>query len=122
MYYGRVNITFRQLQVFEAVARNASYTRAAEELHLSQPAVSMQVKLLEDQVGLPLFEQLGKKIYLTDAGREMLRYSRAIAQQLHEAERVLAELKGVKRGRLSIAVASTVFFFVSWFLVLFCLC
>jgi len=119
MYYGYVNITFRQLQVFEAVARNASYTRAAEELHLSQPAVSMQVKLLEDQVGLPLFEQLGKKIYLTEAGREMHRYSRAIAQQLHEAERVLAELKGVKRGRLSIAVASTANYFATRLLATF---
>src|SRR3569623_1904068 len=119
MYYGYVNVTFRQLQVFEAVARNASYTRAAEELHLSQPAVSMQVKLLEDQVGLPLFEQLGKKIYLTEAGREMHRYSRAIAQQLHEAERVLAELKGVKRGRLSIAVASTANYFATRLLATF---
>src|SRR3569833_1332261 len=119
MYYGYVNITFRQLQVFEAVARNASYTRAAEELHLSQPAVSMQVKLLEDQVGLPLYKQLGKKIYLTEAGREMHRYSRAIAQQLHEAERVLAELKGVKRGRLSIAVASTANYFATRLLATF---
>lgn len=114
-----MNITFRQLQVFEAVARNASYTRAAEELHLSQPAVSMQVKLLEDQVGLPLFEQLGKKIYLTEAGSEMHRYSRAIAQQLQEAERVLAELKGVKRGRLSIAVASTANYFATRLLATF---
>lgn len=114
-----MNITFRQLQVFDAVARNASYTRAAEELHLSQPAVSMQVKLLEDQVGLPLFEQLGKKIYLTEAGREMHHYSRAIAQQLQEAERVLAELKGMKRGRLSIAVASTANYFATRLLATF---
>ena len=66
-----MNITFRQLKVFNAVARHLSFTRAAEELHLSQPAVSMQVKQLESQLDIPLFEQLGKKIYLTEAGREV---------------------------------------------------
>jgi len=60
-----MHITVRQLQVFEAVARRLSYTRAAEELHLTQPAVSMQIKQLEGSVGMPLFEQMGKKIYLT---------------------------------------------------------
>ena len=65
-----MHITFRQLQVFEAVARHLSYTRAAEELHLTQPAVSMQVKQLESSVGLPLFEQISKKIMsaVTDSG------------------------------------------------------
>lgn len=114
-----MNLTFRQLRVFEAVARHTSYTRAAEELHLTQPAVSMQVRLLEEQVGLPLFEQLGKKIYLTEVGREMYHYSRAIAQQLEEAERVVAELKGVQRGRLSIAVASTANYFATRLLATF---
>ncbi len=114
-----MNVTFRQLKVFEAVARLTSYTRAAEELHLTQPAVSMQVKLLEEQVGLPLFEQIGKKIYLTDAGREMHYYSRAIAQQLDEAERVVEELKGVRRGRLAIAVASTANYFATRLLATF---
>jgi DNA-binding transcriptional LysR family regulator len=66
-----MHLTLRQLKVFEAVARNGSFTRAAEELHLTQPAVSMQIKQLEDSAGLPLFEQLGKKIYLTQAGEEM---------------------------------------------------
>ena len=59
-----LHITMRQLQVFEAVARHLSFTRAAEELHLTQPAVSMQVKQLENMVDLPLFEQLGKKVHL----------------------------------------------------------
>ena len=63
-----MHITIRQLQVFEAVARHLSYTRAAEELHLTQPAVSMQIKQMESSVGLPMFEQIGKKIYLTQAG------------------------------------------------------
>ena len=88
----------RQIKVFEAVARLGSYTRAAEELHLTQPAVSIQVKSLEDNAGLPLFEQLGKKIYLTPAGEEMQHYCRAISQQLEEVDRVMAEMKGMKRG------------------------
>ena len=102
-----LHLTFRQLSVFESVARNLSYTRAAGELHLSQPAVSMQIRQLEENVGMPLFEQLGKKIYLTEAGHELYHYSRVIAEQLAEAESVLGELKGLKRGKLKIAVAST---------------
>ena len=90
-----MHLTLRQLSIFGAVARHLSYTRAAEELHLSQPAVSMQLKQLEENVGLPLLEQIGKKIFLTEAGREMRHYGRVIAQQLAEAEAVLAELKGI---------------------------
>ncbi len=102
-----MNITFRQLKIFEVVARRLSYTRAAEELHLSQPAVSMQIKQLEENIGLPLFEQLGRRIYLTEAGQEMYHYSRSIAQQVEEAEEVLEQLKGLSAGRLEITVATT---------------
>ncbi len=114
-----MNITLRQLSVFEAVARHLSFTRAAEELFLTQPAVSMQIKQLEENIGLPLFEQLGKKIYLTEAGREMYHYSRVIAQQLAEAEAVLEELKGVTRGRLDVSVASTANYFATRLLAAF---
>ena len=76
------HFTLRQLQVFSAVARHLSHSRAAEELHLSQPAVSMQIKQLEQSIGLPLFDQVGKQIHLTEAGHEMVIYSRNIAQQL----------------------------------------
>ena len=107
------------MKVFEAVARLGSYTRASEELHLTQPAVSMQIKQLEENAGLPLFEQLGKKIYLTQAGQEMHHYSRAIAQQLDEVDKVMAEMKGVKRGRLVIAVASTANYFAARLLATF---
>ena len=62
-----LHLTLRQLKVFESVASNLSFSRAAESLFLTQPAVSMQIKQLEQGVGLPLFEQMGKKIYLTDA-------------------------------------------------------
>lgn len=106
-----MHVTLRQLSVFEAVARQLSYTQAAKSLHLSQPAVSMQVKQLESSVGLPLFEQTGKRIQLTDAGREVYQYSRAIFELFEEMEEVLAALKGVDTGRLDIAVASTVNYF-----------
>ena len=77
-----MNFTFRQLKLFESVARNLSFTRASEELYLTQPAVSTQIKQLEREVGTPLFERLGKKIYLTEAGREMYEFSRSMAQNI----------------------------------------
>ena len=98
--------TLRQLKVFETVARRLSFSRAAEELHLSQPAVSTQVTQLEDHAGLPLFEQLGKRIFLTPAGREMLRHSRAIINQFREAEESMAQLKGISGGTLNVSVIS----------------
>jgi DNA-binding transcriptional LysR family regulator len=107
-----VHLTLRQLKVFEAVARHLNYTRAADELHLTQPAVSMQVKQLEDSLGAPLFEQLGKRIHLTEAGREVLGYARTISQQLDELEGVLKRLKGLSGGRLRISVASTANYFI----------
>jgi DNA-binding transcriptional LysR family regulator len=102
-----LHLTLRQLKVFEAVARNLSYSKAARELHLTQPAVSMQVRQLEESVGLPLTEQLGKKIYLTEAGREVFHYSRSVAAQLADLETALTQLKGLDQGQLKIAVAST---------------
>ena len=101
------HVTLRQLRVFEAVARNLSFARAAEELHLTQPAVSMQVKILEEQAGLPLFERLGKKIFLTEAGAEFHQHSRAISQRLRDAEEALAARKGLSQGRLVITMVST---------------
>ena len=114
-----LHLTFRQLSVFEAVARHLSFSRAAHELHLTQPAVSMQVKQLEENVGTALFEQLGKKIYLTEAGHKLSHYSRMIAQQLSEVEAVLSELKGLKRGKLKISVASTANYFAPQLLATF---
>ena len=114
-----LHLTFRQLSVFEAVARHLSFSRAAQELHLTQPAVSMQIKQLESNVGMALFEQLGKKIYLTEAGHELSHYSRMIAGQLNEVEAVLSELKGLKRGKLKISVASTANYFAPQLLATF---
>src|SRR6478672_5603972 len=100
------NATLRQLKVFEAVARHRSFSRAAEELHLTQPAVSTQVKKLEEHAGLPLFEQLGKKIHLTPAGSEMLHASRVIIRQFEEVEETMTQFKGVTGGKLNVAVIS----------------
>jgi DNA-binding transcriptional LysR family regulator len=100
------NVTLRQLRVFEAVARLTNFSRAAEELHLSQPAVSTQVKELAAHVGLPLFERLGRRTYLTPAGEEMLQCARAITLRIKEADNAVARLKGVTGGRLDVAVIS----------------
>lgn len=102
-----LNVTFRQLRVFESVARHSSFTRAAETLHLTQPAVSMQIKQLEESLGIALFDHLGKKIFLTDAGREFYATSRSISRQLSDAEEFIEDLKGVRHGHLNILVAST---------------
>jgi LysR family transcriptional regulator, low CO2-responsive transcriptional regulator len=100
------NATLRQLKVFESVARNLSFSRAAEEMHLTQPAVSTQVKKLEEHAGLPLFEQLGKKIHLTAAGAEMLHASRIIIRQFEEVEETMTQFKGVSGGKLNVTVIS----------------
>jgi LysR family transcriptional regulator, low CO2-responsive transcriptional regulator len=114
-----LHLTLRQLRVFEAVARQLSYSRAAEQLHLTQPAVSMQIKQLEESAGVPLLEQLGKKIYLTEAGKEFQHYCANILQQLNDAEAMFAELKGMS-GKLVICVASTASYFTPQLLAEFC--
>jgi DNA-binding transcriptional LysR family regulator len=100
------NVTLRHLRVFAAAARHMNFSRAAEELHLSQPAVSTQIKEFTSYAGLPLFERVGRKSYLTPAGEEMLQCAKAITQRLKEAEDTLARLKGVTGGRLNVAVIS----------------
>ncbi len=107
-----MNLTFRQLKVFEAVSRHLNYTNAAKELHLSQPAVSMQIKQLEEQVSIPLIEKMGKKLYLTEVGLEMQDYARSTMQQLLDLEETIAQMKSMKRGHLKLAVASTANHFV----------
>jgi DNA-binding transcriptional LysR family regulator len=106
-----MHLTLRQLQCFSAVAQNLSFTRAAEQLHLTQPAVSMQVRQLEQQTGIALTEQIGKKIYLTDAGEEVFRYARSILQQVDEMDDVLNKMKGLSGGQLRIAAISSANYF-----------
>ena len=106
-----VNATLRQFKVFEMVARHLSFTRAAEELFLTQPAVSMQIKQLEENLGLILFERLGRKIYLTEAGKEIYRLSQEITVKLEETASLIDEMKGSEGGHLVVSVASTVQYF-----------
>ncbi len=105
------NATIRQIRVFAAVARNLSFTRAAQELHLTQPAVSQQVSLLEEEVGMPLFEQVGRRIRLAPAGMELLRYATQITELLREAGETLAAMRGLKRGELKLGAVSTAKYF-----------
>ena len=104
--------TLRQLKVFESIARQLSITRAAEELHLTQPTVSIQLKQLTDIVGLPLLEQVGKRLYLTDAGRELLKVCLSIFDSLARFEMVVSDLKGTKAGRLRLSVITTAQYFI----------
>jgi LysR family transcriptional regulator, low CO2-responsive transcriptional regulator len=111
--------TLRQLKVFEAVARLAVQSRAAEALHLTQPAVSTQIRKLEEHAGLPLFEQLGKKLFLTAAGHELLHHARLIIAQFEAAEAAMAHFKGVAGGRLNVSVISAGDYFLPSLLVEF---
>ena len=112
--------TLRQLEVFEAIVRFGSFTRAAEELFLTQPTVSLQIKKLTDVVGLPLFEQIGKKIYLTDAGRELHQMNLDIFERFERFEMVTSNMKGMKAGKLRLAVVTTAKYFAPRLLGMFC--
>ncbi len=103
--------TMRQLKVFEAAATLRSFSKAAEQMHLSQPGVSMHIKELEANIGLPLFERLGKKLFVTEAGEELLARAREIIRALKDAEEALDGLKGLRRGRIALAVVSTAKYF-----------
>lgn len=115
-----MHITLKQLQIFEAVASKRSYTEAARQLFLTQPAVSMQVKQLEEQAGLPLFDRSGKLVSLTAAGDELLHHAHLIHQQLKEARQAMLEMRGLKRGRLHLTMASTANYFTPRLLAVFC--
>ncbi|CDN16170.1 MAG: LysR family transcriptional regulator [Richelia sp.] len=112
--------TLHQLKVFEAAARHGSFTRAAEELFLTQPTISMQIKQLTKSVGLPLFEQVGKRLYLTEAGRELFATCRQIFETIAQFEMKVADLKGLKQGQLRLAVITTAKFFIPRLLGPFC--
>jgi len=106
------NITLRQLRVFAAVARQLSFARAASELHLTPPAVTMQVKELESQVGLPLFDRKGRQIALTTVGEYMLSYVRRMLALLKDAEDAVARFRGLQGGSLAVGMVSTAEYFV----------
>ena len=99
--------TLRQFQVFEAIVRLGSFTRAAEELFLTQPTVSMQIRKLTDAMGLPLFEHVGRNVKPTEAGLELYEACRRMFETLANLEMKVADLQGMKRGRLSMGVVTT---------------
>jgi len=106
------HVSLRQLRVFEAAASNRSFSKAAAALHLTQPGVSMHIKELEANAGLALFERIGRKLYVTEAGQELLARAREILRALKDAEDTLDGLRGLRRGRINLAVVSTAKYFV----------
>jgi len=113
-------VTLRQLHAFEAVARLRSFSRAAEEMHVTQPAVSKQIRLLTDEIGLPLLEQIGKKVFLTEAGEELFTTCADWLETWGRFEQSIAKLKGLKQGRLRIATVTTAKYFMPRVLGPFC--
>ena len=107
-----LRLSIRQLEVFSAAARHLSFARAAETLHLSAPAVSMQIADLEATLEVPLFERAGRRISLTTAGEYFLVHARRLLANLKDAEDTIARLKGVRTGRLTIGVLSTAKYFM----------
>ncbi len=112
--------TLHQLRIFLAVARHSSFARAAEALHLSPPTLSLQVKQLSETVGQPLFEQLGKKIFLTAAGQTLADACEDIEGRMERLSQDLAALQGVERGSLKLAILTTVKYTVPKLLGGFC--
>ena len=113
------NATLRQLRVFECAARHLSLTRAAEELHLTPPAVSIQVKQLEGHAGAALFERAGRRIRLTPEGEEVLAHAREILGHIRGAEEAIAELDSLARGLLDVAVINAGDHFFPWIVAAF---
>jgi DNA-binding transcriptional LysR family regulator len=108
---GLRDATLRQLQTFDVAARTLSFSRTSEAVHLSQPAVSMQMKALEELVGVPLFERIGRRLHLTAAGEELARHAREVLRALELADEALAALRGLRGGRIRVAVTSTAKYF-----------
>ncbi len=107
-----MNITFRQLRVFVEVAQHQSMARAAETLHLSAPAVSMQIKEVEAHVGLSLFDRHGRQVSLSTAGEYFLVHARRLLADLKEADNAMARFKRLEHGLLTIGIVSTAKYFV----------
>lgn len=114
-----MNITFRQLRVFAEVARHSSMARAAESLHLTPPAVSMQIKEIESQVGLPLFDRHGRTVSLSTAGEYFLVYAKRLLATLKDAEAAMARFRKLEAGLLTVGLVSTAKYFVPRLLVRF---
>jgi DNA-binding transcriptional LysR family regulator len=106
------NVTLRQLRVFSAVARHLSFARAADELHLTPPAISMQIRELEHQVGLPLFDRSGRNVSLTTVGENVLLHARRVLAVMKDAEDMVAAFRGLEGGQLNVGMVSTAKYFL----------
>jgi DNA-binding transcriptional LysR family regulator len=106
------NVTLRQLRVFASVARHLSFARAAEELSLTAPAISMQIKELETQVGLPLFDRTSRTVSLTTVGEYVLAHTRRVLAILRDADDMVARFRGLQSGSLDIGMVSTANYFL----------
>jgi DNA-binding transcriptional LysR family regulator len=115
-----MHVSMRQLRTFEAVARLKSFSHAAKEMHITQPTVSKQIRLLQEQVGLPVFEQIGKKVFLTEAGEKLYATCTEWLDTWGLFEQTIADLKGVKKGRLRITAVTTTKYFMPRILGPFC--
>ena len=104
-------VTIRQLQIFSTAAAHLSFARTSEQLHLTQAAVSLQVKQLEGLVGLALFERRGRKVHLTEAGEHLARYARVVLDALRDADAAISALKGLRGGRIAVGAVSTAKYF-----------
>ena len=115
-----MNITFRQLRLFLALAETHSVSRAARECHVTQPTASMQLKEITESVGVPLYEVISRRVHLTDAGRDLARTARSIADDWAAFGQRIDATRGLTRGQLRVAVVSTAKYFVPRLLGSFC--
>lgn len=114
-----MNLNFRQLRVFLEVAQQGSVSRAAELLHLTPPAVSMQIKEIESQVGLPLFDRVGRTLTLSTAGEYFVVHARRMLAALRDTENQMSRFKRLEHGLLTVGMVSTAKYFVPRLLALF---
>jgi DNA-binding transcriptional LysR family regulator len=115
-----MNFTFRQLRLFLALAETGSVSAAAKAMHVTQPTASMQLKEISASVGLPLYEVIGKKVFLTDVGKSLAVTAREITQSLASFEQLTYATKGIAKGHLRIAVVSTAKYFMPRLIGSFC--
>lgn len=115
-----MNVSFRQLKLFQALADHGSVTAAARALHVTQPTASMQLREVTQAVGLPLYEVIGKKVYLTDVGRELAATARSMAHLWESFEQGVDAVRGLSRGRLRVSMVSTAKYFMPRLMGSFC--
>lgn len=108
IYEGDLRMELRQLEYFRSVCQELHFTRAAEKIGISQPSLSQQIRLLEHEIGAPLFDRIGKKTALTESGRLLLKYTQNIFHEIEQAQTAIKELNGLQRGNISIGTLLTV--------------